>query len=104
MSFLCPPLRLPLRRLAAAALGLGLAVAPVSLAHAAARHAKIGAPHAYQTLAEAKTGCGSDTVVWRAHDSKVFHLSSSRYFGKTKHGSYVCEKAAEGKGLHAAKS
>lgn len=93
----------PLRRLSAIALGLGLA-APMALAHAATHTTKAAILHGYKTEAEAKTGCGADPVVWRAHDSKVFHTAGSKYFGKTKDGAFVCEKAAEAKGLHAAKS
>jgi hypothetical protein len=92
------------RRLSAIALALGLAAAPTALAQAATHHAKSASLHGYKTEAEAKAGCAGDAVVWRAHDSKVFHLAGSKYFGKTKHGAFVCEKAAEAKGLHAAKS
>jgi hypothetical protein len=100
------------RHVTTAVLGLGLALAPMVAAQAAMHHttaahagaAHTSALHGYKTVAEAKTGCGADTVVWRARGSKVFHLANSKYFGKTKHGSYVCEKAAEAKGLHPAKS
>ncbi len=83
-----------------------LVAAPLSLAHAAKRehHPRAAALPGYPSLTAAKSACGVSPVVWRAHDSKVFHLASSRYFGKTKHGAYVCQKAAEAKGLHAAKS
>ncbi|MGC8475585.1 MAG: hypothetical protein ACP5NP_04450 [Acetobacteraceae bacterium] len=90
----------------------GLALALISLAGAqAAHHTKSMAHHAagtalqgYRTEAAAKRACGTDKVVWRARGSKAFHSAGSKYFGKTKHGSYVCEKAALAKGLHAAKS
>jgi len=48
----------------------------------------------YKTLSAARAGCGADTVVWHATGSKVFHGAGSKYFGKTKHGAYVCEKVA----------
>ncbi len=98
------------RRLWAAAFGFGLALAPVAAAHAAhtkkpvAAHVSKTALHGYKTEAEAKAGCGADTVVWHARSSKVFHTAKSKYFGKTKHGSFVCEKAALAKGVHAGKS
>lgn len=103
---------LPRRRpMLTALLGLGLAFAPMAAAQAAkhtkkpaTHHAATTALHGYKTESEAKAGCAGDTVVWRARGSKAFHGAKSKYFGKTKHGSFVCEKAAVAKGLHAAKS
>ncbi len=91
------------RTVARVALAIGLAAAP--LAGALAAHAaKTAGLATYKTEAEAKTSCAGDAVVWQARGSKVFHTAKSRYFGKTKHGAFVCEKAAMAKGLHAAKS
>ncbi len=98
------------RRLWGVAFGLGLTLAPVAAAQAAhtkksvAGHTSTTALHGYKTESEAKAGCGADTVVWHARSSKVFHTAKSKYFGKTKHGAFVCEKAALAKGLHAGKS
>lgn len=58
----------------------------------------------YKTESEAKTACGSSTVVWHASGSKAYHTAKSKYFGKTKHGAYVCENAAMADKLHAAKN
>ncbi|HEX7388921.1 MAG TPA: hypothetical protein VF286_02340 [Acidiphilium sp.] len=58
----------------------------------------------YKTEAEAKSACGADGVVWHATGSKAFHGPKSKYFGKTKHGAYVCEKAALADHLHEAKN
>ncbi len=80
----------------AAVLGLCLALAPL-----AARAA--GKLTGYASAAAAKAACPADTVVWHARRSKVFNLSTSRYFGKTKRGAYVCEKAALADGLHQSK-
>ena len=84
------------RRLFAAMLGLGLALAPL------ATHAATKLP-GYKTEAAAQAACKGDTVVWNARRSKVFHTAQSRYFGKTKGGAYVCEKAAIADGLHLSK-
>jgi hypothetical protein len=58
----------------------------------------------FHSPAAAASHCPSDTVVWSTFSkSKVFHLSDSKYFGKTKHGAYVCEKDAVSAGYHASK-
>lgn len=57
----------------------------------------------YKTASEASKACGGD-VVWHARGSKAFHDSKSKYYGKTKHGSYVCQKAALADHLHQAKN
>jgi hypothetical protein len=90
----------------ALALALGLAAAPLTVAGAASHSDGAGrsALTAYPTEAAARTGCAGDAVVWRAHGSRVFHTAGSKYFGKTRHGAFVCERAAEARGLHAAKS
>lgn len=54
--------------------------------------------------AAAKQKCGADPVVWVNPSSKVFHTSESRYYGKTKRGSFMCQKDATAGGYHAAKS
>ena len=58
----------------------------------------------YKSEAEAKAACGMGGVAWHATGSKAFHVAGSKYFGKTKHGAYVCEKAAMSDGLHKAKN
>ena len=58
----------------------------------------------YATEAEAKASCPTDTVVWVNLRSKVYHLSSSRNYGQTKQGAYMCEKDSVGAGFHAPKN
>jgi len=59
----------------------------------------------FPTAAAAAAHCPGDVVVWSTFTkSKAFHLAASRYYGKTKHGAYVCEKDALAAGFHAAKS
>ena len=58
----------------------------------------------FSSASTAAQHCPGDTVVWSTFSkSKVFHLSESKYYGKTKHGAYVCEKDAVAAGYHASK-
>ncbi|MCF3947629.1 hypothetical protein AiwAL_12295 [Acidiphilium sp. AL] len=75
--------------------------AETATSHATMSHAKLPG---YKTEAAAKAACGMGGVVWHATGSKAFHGPKSKYFGKTKHGAYVCEKAALADHLHEAKN
>jgi len=67
--------------------------------------AKLTQSEEFRTVTAAQAHCPGDTVVWSTlSKSKAYHLASSRYYGKTKHGAYVCEKAATLAGFHQAKS
>ena len=48
----------------------------------------------FKTEAEAKASCPTDTVVWANITSKIYHPSTSKVYGKTKRGAYMCEKEA----------
>jgi hypothetical protein len=51
----------------------------------------------------AKGHCPGDTIVWaNLGSSKAYHPSGDRYYGKTKHGAYMCQKEADQAGFHAA--
>jgi hypothetical protein len=45
----------------------------------------------------------NDPVVWVNTESKVYHAAGTTYFGRTKHGKYLCTSAAVQSGAHAAK-
>ncbi|HEV2097876.1 MAG TPA: hypothetical protein VGR45_03000 [Stellaceae bacterium] len=50
----------------------------------------------------AKGHCPGDTVVWvNLGGSKAYHMSDDKYYGKTKHGAYMCQKEADQSGFHA---
>ncbi len=67
--------------------------------------AKAAPVASFSTVAAAKASCPADTVVWSTlSKSRSFHLASSKYYGKTKHGAYLCEKAATAAGYHPSKS
>jgi hypothetical protein len=57
----------------------------------------------FRTEAEAKAHCPGDTVVWANTRSKVYHYASSRKYGHTKSGAYMCEKETATAGMRAAK-
>jgi hypothetical protein len=58
----------------------------------------------FSTEAEAKGRCPSDTVVWVALPSRVYHFSGTRYYGNTKHGAYMCEGDTAAAGMRGAKN
>jgi len=76
---------------------------PAKAAHVKA--AKVPGSEKFTTVAAAQKSCPGDTVVWSSFStSHSFHLPASRYFGKTKHGAYVCQQAALAAGFHQAKT
>lgn len=58
----------------------------------------------FSTAAAAKARCPSDTIIWLNTASKVFHFASSKDYGKTKAGAYMCEKDSLAAGNRAAKN
>jgi hypothetical protein len=57
----------------------------------------------FTTETAAKSHCPGDTVVWATLSrAKAYHLSSDRYYGKTRRGAYMCLKDAEKAGMHQA--
>ena len=66
--------------------------------------AKVPASDKFKTAAAATAHCPGDTIVWSSFSSgHVYHLPASKYYGKTKHGAYACEKDAAAFGYHASK-
>ncbi len=55
----------------------------------------------YSSEQAATSACSGDTVVWANASSKALHMSGDKYYGKTKHGFYACEKQAMASGYHA---
>jgi hypothetical protein len=73
-------------------------------ASAPAKPGKVPGSDKFKTAAAAAAHCPSDIVVWSSFSSShVYHLSASKYYGKTKHGAYICEKDAVAFGYHASK-
>lgn len=42
--------------------------------------------------------CPGDRVVWVNINSGVYHYEGERWFGRTKHGQFECEKQAKAEG------
>jgi hypothetical protein len=77
---------------------------PSAMSEAAGATTGLGSSHRFKTPAAATAHCPSDTVVWTSRSGKSYHLSSSRYFGTTRHGFYACKMEADTAGFHAAKN
>ncbi len=85
--------------------------APAHPATAAHGHATTAQPSATSGLAAnqfsseqaAKGHCPGDAVVWvNLGGSKAYHMSGNKFYGKTKHGAFMCQKEADQSGFHAA--
>jgi hypothetical protein len=46
--------------------------------------------------------CGATKPVWVNTRSKAYHLASDPYYGRTKHGEYMCPSQAAQEGYHQA--
>ncbi|MBW4022003.1 MAG: hypothetical protein HIU92_02530 [Proteobacteria bacterium] len=42
--------------------------------------------------------CPGDPIVWVNTASRVYHYQGERWFGRTEHGQFECEKAARKEG------
>jgi len=48
----------------------------------------------FDTEGDAQAHCRSDTVVWLNTNSGIYHEKGMRWYGRTKHGAFVCRKEA----------
>ena len=89
-----------LRRLAliAALFGfLGAMPMPPSTVVASASQPVIvvqSSPPLFDSEAAAQAHCPKDVVVWLNVPTGIFHYKGERWYGRTKHGAYACEKEA----------
>jgi hypothetical protein len=68
----------------------------------AAHPAPSAAANQFSSEQAAKAHCPGETVVWvNLGGSKAYHTAGDRYYGKTKHGAFMCQKEAETAGFHA---
>jgi hypothetical protein len=47
----------------------------------------------YASEAKAEEACGSDAVAWVNTKSGAVHPKGDQYYGKTKHGAYICNRS-----------
>jgi len=60
-----------------------------------------GAPTGSAATVPADLHC-TDAIVWVNASKKTYHMSGDKWYGRTKHGEYMCQATAEGKGYHLA--
>src|SRR5580704_10807621 len=48
----------------------------------------------FESESAAQAHCPKDVVVWLNIPSGVYHYKGERWYGRTKHGAYACEKEA----------
>jgi hypothetical protein len=53
---------------------------------------------------QAQQHCPKDTVVWLNLPTMIWHYKGQRWYGRTKHGAYVCEKEAVAAGARATRN
>jgi hypothetical protein len=58
----------------------------------------------FSSESDAKLHCPTDNVVWANTQSKIYHYSGTKYYGKTKQGAYMCQQDSDRSGFHAAKN
>ena len=63
------------------------APAPVAVAQATL-------PRLFDSESQAQAHCTKDVVVWLNIPSGIYHYKGERWYGRTKHGAYACEKEA----------
>jgi hypothetical protein len=58
----------------------------------------------FSTAQLAQRHCPNDTVVWLNLPTMIWHYKGERWYGRTKHGAYVCEREAAAAGARATRN
>lgn len=56
--------------------------------------AQASLPLVFDAESAAQAHCPKDVVVWLNIPSGIYHYKGERWYGRTKHGAYACEKEA----------
>lgn len=56
--------------------------------------AQAALPPLFSSASQAQAHCPRDVVVWLNIPSGIYHYKGERWYGRTKHGAYACEKEA----------
>lgn len=84
----------------------GSAVSPAPVMSAAGgmrRHERRGAmPSASLAPIPSSVDCGGSQPVWVNDRTKVYHVAGDVYYGRTKHGRYLCQRDARREGYREA--
>ena len=56
--------------------------------------AQASLPPVFDTESAAQAHCPKGVVVWLNIPSGIYHYKGERWYGRTKHGAYACEKEA----------
>jgi hypothetical protein len=77
--------------------------APVASTAPGAQSQSAGAPAASTAPVPAGMDCGGGQPVWINERSHVYHVAGDPWYGRTKHGRYLCERDARKEGYHESK-
>jgi hypothetical protein len=66
----------------------------------AAGNAASGAMDSMGSMTKSMPNCGAVKPVWVNLNSKVYHEPGDPYYGKTKHGEFLCPSQAKAQGYH----
>ena len=84
------------RVFAAVLLAVSLLSAPsLAASNAPMQVAASGQVAQFPTEAAAQAHCPRDTAVWLNIPTGVYHEKGMRWYGRSKHGAYVCKKEAD---------
>jgi hypothetical protein len=63
--------------------------------HASPPPISVGSLAMFDAESIAQTHCPNDQVVWLNTNSGIYHEKGMRWYGRTRHGAYVCRTEAD---------